>query len=397
MAKGFVPSAYFKKINTTTLLSEFYQAHSILGFDAIPESTPKKDAVRQMAEFYQNIDPSQRIDLEPVLIKIAKLSTKTGARICTLLATEKGIAMDLSEFVTATAGDKVLYYATNHAELLDETLFLTEFYENKGYYTYPSPHREIIELESKLSSLTNEFETVLRKETRGRFSFIETKVFDNRFHLLLSFEDYPKITPSVNFKEGILDRTTTMRPVKDVYFIYHPDRNEIDIKYAGSKKERDLCLETFLRINFESQLDTKQHLYDIQMFKDKTFTLTTNGAKGDLLSWRLQSLNLLFTESKQTLRLIAPKGRAMSDGVDDMWEIIENLHLTDRMGGIELKSVGLMLRFADQTTEKGVLNVNANITSTSCSLGNLSSQERLAKQILKDSGIDLGFVEKAVE
>lgn len=393
MAKGFIPSSYFKKINTTSLVHDFYEAHNVAGFDTIPETVPKKDAVRIMVEFYQALDPSVRIDLEPHFITLAKLSTKTGAKILGMLALEKKIVMDLAEFVTATFADKVLYYALHHNELLSEALFLTEFYENKGYYTYPSPHKELIEVESSLRALRNEFEIILRKETRARFSFLETKIFDGRIHLLLSFEDYPKLSPSVNFKEGVLDRTTTHRPVKDVYFIYHPDRDELDIKYLGSKKERDLCLETVLRIVFNTVLDTKKRVYDISLFKEKTFALTTHQAKGDFLSWRLQSLSLLFIETKQTLRLAAPTGRATSDGTVDMWEIMEKLSLTERLGGIEIKSVGLLMRFTDTATEKGVQKITCSITTTSCSLGNLSPQERLAKTILKDSRLDLGFVE----
>ena len=396
MAKGFVPTSYFKKIGTTKLLSEYYASKNILGFEPLAESIPKKEQLEIMTDFYKNIDPSIKIELDKEFTKISKLSTKSSASILARIATENKIKMDLAEYVGANASDKILYYATHHNELLSEAVFLSAFHEIRGYKTYPVPEKEINEIESKIISLKNEFERVVRKETRGRFSFIEHKTFDKRFYLLVSFEDYPMLIPCVNFKDDQLDLENIARPIKNIFIIYHPDTKELDIKYTGGKKERDLFLETVLRMLFDTQLDTKVQKYDVSGFSNKTMNLVTNTAVGDLLSWRMQGLGLIFPDTKQKLRLSAPKGRGASDGIEDMWNVVDSLNLTSKMNSAQIGSVSLSFRFADPTNDSGVITVNCSVNETNCSLGNLTSFERQAKKILKESNIDLGFVEEVV-
>lgn len=397
MAKGFVPTTYFKKINTTKLLSEYYISKKVFGFEPLAESIPKKEQLEIMTDFYKNIDPEIKIDLDKEFTKISNLSTKNGASILSQLAQEKNIKMDLADYVGANFTDKILYYATHHNELLSEALYLSAFHNIKGYKTYPVKDVNLNELESRILSLKNEFERIVSKETRGRFSFVDYKIYDKRFYLLMSFEDYPTIYPCVNFKNGELDFENIGRPIKNIYVIYHPDTKEIDIKYSGGKKDRDLFLETVLRMLFDSQLDAKIQKYAISIFLDKNVNLKINNASNNLLSWRMNGLSLIFKDSKQKLRLTAPKGRGINDGTKDIWNVIDSLSLTSKIDSAQPCSVSLSFIFADETNDKGINIVNCSISELNCSLNNLIPSERVIKKILKENEIDLGFVEETAK
>jgi len=194
---------------------------------------------------------------------------------------------------------------------------------------------------------------------------------------------------------GEVDRMAVFRPLKEVYFLYAPEDEELQIKYRGSWQEREKYLTAFLRIVFNKPFERMGRTYNLDVFKNRNFIIDYGEYAGLADMWLLRLMDLEFVGNKKKVILKVPAKNAAKTGVDEMWDLLDTLGLSRRMNEIRINNIEASIRFKNSNSKTGTKTVPFSINwKDTCSLGTLDEFERYTNSILEKSGIDHGFHEK---
>lgn len=395
---SFSPKKYFSKIQSADVLVKYYATHDIQAFFEIGEQTPRKTAVDIMLDFYKSLSPEQKYDIERELALVESLSTKHAPEIISKTLVKHGITNHEKEIECKTVHDSVLYYYVYHNDLMDEILFVHDFYTAKGYMLYEAKEVSLDVAELAMTECTREFKRIANKEDRVTECEIDYQVLGDMLYVSGSFDGEHLLTPGRDAKTGEIDRKKTTRKLEQIRIIYLPKDKEVLISYTGGKQEKLIFLDTFLRIVCSSGYEDKEQSYDMGFAKISDFDFSKTNKGVPLLTWKIKSIALAFGEgkTKKKIRLSLPSS-VQERGFAPLFSVIEEIHLEETFKSAAIENIALSFSFTDAQKPDKSVNVACTLSPTKCSLLPLFHYDRYARALLKQASIDKGFIEKAVK
>lgn len=397
MAKAFSVKNYFKKIHTPELLADLYEKHSIVAILGITDTTSRKNAVDIMMDFYKSLSPSQKIDIEKELAVINILSTKYSVALFISLLKQKGLPHDVTEVECKTDQDKVLYYYLRNKDVFDEVMFFHDFYISRGYMLYEANEVDLKTAEFAVTELAKEFKRIANKDDRATECDVTAKTLDGLLYIHATFEGATELSPSRDKITGEMDRTRTVRKQEEIKIVYLPEDKEVLISYTGSKYEKLIFLDTFLRVVCSCGFEDKVELFDLTAFKKQDFDFSKTNKGTPLLTWKIKAITLSFGDGEKTkkkMRLSLPS-TVQENGLNPLFSTLDELKLTTQFQGYTIENVALSFYFSDkQKSDKSVI-VSCSLSLNKSSLCPLFPYDKYARTLLKQAGIAGGFVENA--
>ncbi len=396
MAKSFSIKNYFKKIHTHELLADLYEKNSITAILGITESTSRKNAVDIMMDFYKSLSPSDRIEIEKELIVISTLSTKHSIPLFVSLLKEKKLPYDITTVECKTTEDRVLYYYLYHKDIFDEVMFFHDFYTSRGYMLYEAKEIDLVGALFSITELTKEFKRLANKDERATECDVTAKSLDGLLYLHATFEGGSHISPRRDSTTGELDRTRTVRKHEEVKIVYLPKDKEVLISYTGSKHEKLIFLDTFLRIVCSGAYIEKIESFDLKKIKNKDFDFSTSNNNTPLLMWKIKGITLSFggeEKSKKKMKLSLPS-TVQEDRLNPLFSTLDELSLSKQFQLYSIENVTLSFSFINKENPEKSINVSCSLSQNKSSLCPLFQYDRHARVLLKQSGIYEGFIDQ---
>lgn len=395
MAQSFSPKKYFQKIHTHEVLADFYETHAITAILGITDSTPRKNAVEIMIDFYKSLPPSQKIDIEKELTLISTLSTKHTIPLFNTVFKHKKIAVPETKNECKTDQDRILYYYLHHRDIFDEILFFHDFYSSRGYMLYEAKEVTLESAEFAITELTKEFKRIANKEDRATECILTAKSLDGLLYVHGVFDGVSELNPERNKETGELDRTKTRRRQEEIKIVYFPKDNYVIISYTGSRYEKLIFLDTFLRIVCNSHFEDKLQSCDIHAFKDKHFDFSKTNKSIPLLTWKAKSITLSFGSDKAKKKIkISLPGSSQERGLSSLFTTLEELQLEKNFALYNIENILLSFSFQDIQKPEKSTNISCSLSPNKISLCPLFPYDKYAMTLLKQAGIDTGFVEQ---
>lgn len=394
MSKAFSAKNYFKKIHTHELLVKLYEKHNIEAFFEITDTTSRKNAVDIMMDFYKSIEPAKKIDIEKELTLVSILSTKYSVPLFISLLKQKKLPYEETEIECKTDHDKVLYYYLYQKEIFDEVMFFHDFYLSRGYMLYEAKEVDMVAAEFATTELTKEFKRIANKEDRATECDVTAKSLDGLLYIHATFEGAQELRPKRDTVTGEIDRTRTIRKQEEVKIVYLPNDNEVLIAYTGSKYEKLIFLDTFLRVVCNCSFEDKIESFDLTQFKKQDFDFSKTNKGTPLLTWKIKAVTFSFgngEKTKKKMRLSLPS-TVQEYGLSPIFSTLEELELTSKLSSYTIENVALSFSFTDKQKSDKSANVSCSLSRNKSSLCPLFPYDRYARTILKQSGIDGGFV-----
>jgi len=396
---SYSPKSFFKHVKATDLLNLYFTHIGVEGFPQIDDAMAVKEKVENLVNFYNGIDAEQKEKIDRDFTLVTKLATDRGVQLLHDQAMARGEEVQLDEYIDSNVYDRSLFYYLHKPELFKEAAAVDEFYDLSGWKRFPvSKKMSFAKVQEKSEDLKQEFEKIFREEARGRYCFVEMYPHDEKLYIVISFQDYPQTSPQLDDEKGEFNRMGFYRPWKEIYFLYTPDQDELQIKYKGSNAEKDRYVQKFGNVVFNGSIDTSKRSYDIAKFKDKNFALNLNGYTREVAEWSVRALHLQFSGSGMKIALQVPARKATDSGTTDIWSLISHCRLENRMNELLVDRVDLVIKFNDDSARGGVRSVPFSINwKDTCTLNGIEDFDRKAQEILKNSGIDNGFTEEDSE
>jgi hypothetical protein len=396
---SFSPKKYFKKIGTPSLITKYYSAHDVEAHFPITEGTPRKQIVDMLIECHKNLPPEKKIIISQELAVLDTVSNKQTTLLLPSIFKEHKVIKN-EDIECITDADKMLHAYIYHNDVFNEILFLNDFYKNRSYMIYEAPEIDIKAAEYNLTELSKELARILNTEERTTDCDITGKVLNNILYVSAVFDGLPEITPTRNNETGELDRSNVRRKVEQIRFVYLPHDKEVLIAYKGNKQEKNILLDTFLRIvcggkGFEDKVES----FNLEVIKEKNFDFLTTKKNIPLLTWKIKAVTLAFggdEKFKKKIRITLPSS-IHSHGLTPLYEVLEEIGLPADLESFAIENVSFMFSFTDKTTPDATINTACAISLLKSSLCPLFEYERLSRTLLKQSGIDEGFIEQSTK
>jgi hypothetical protein len=401
MAQAFSIKNYFKKIYSPDVLVEFYKQHDIVALFEITDSTPRKNAVSAFVEFYNALPPEHKIDIEKEFALIASISTKYSAPIFSSILKEKKLP-EITQIECESDHDKVLYHYMFNREVFDDALFFHDFYSSRGYMLYEAGEVTLTETDLALTELKREFTRIANKDDNATECDFEHKTLDKMVYFAMTYDGKPIISAKKSVPDDGEVTTKTTRKQETVKIVYLPTDKEILISFTGGKYEKLIFLDTFLRIVCKSGYEGKVELFDLSSFSQHDFDFTKTNKGLPLLTWKLKATTLSFggtEKSKKKMKLMIPS-TPQEHGLAPLFSTLEEIGIVSDIKSYGVENVSLTFSFINSQKPDKSIPVACSLSKGKSSLCPLFPYDRIARTLLKQAGIEQGFVEpekKAVE
>jgi hypothetical protein len=392
MAQAFSAPRYFKKIYSADILIEFYKQHDIVTLFEITESTPRKNVINIFTDFYTTLPPEQKIDIEKELTLIASVSTKYTPMFLSSLLEEKNISK-VTQLECISDYDTVLYYYVFHKEIFDEIFFFHDFYSKRGYMLYEAKEVDLVSADLAMTELTREFTRLANKEDNATECDFSHKILHGLLYVTMTFKGKQMIGGQPGTVAEAAENSTVRRR-ETVKIVYLPNDKEVLITYTGSKYDKLIFLDTFLRVVCKSGYEGKVESYNLASFVDETFDFTKTNKGVPLLTWKIQGITLALGGSekqKKKVKLMIPSS-PQEYGMSPLRTTLDELELAAKAKQCRVENVSLSFSFSDSEKATKTARVTCSLSTTKSSLCSLFPYDRLARTLLKQAHIEQGFV-----
>ncbi len=387
MASTFSVKNYFKKIYSPEVLVAFYKQHNITALFEVTESTPRKNVVGMFVDFYNSLPPEEKIEIQEKLVLINSISTKYSGAIISSLLKEKKLS-EVTQLECVSDHDKVLYHYMFNPEVFNDVLFFHDFYSSRGYMLYEAKEVTLLEADLSMTALKKEFTRIANKEDNATECEYEHKALDGLLYFAMTFD-------GTSVLANAQEKNTPARRKELVKIVYLPTDKEILISYTGSKYEKLIFLDTFLRVVCASGYEGKVESFDLSCFSDADFDFRKTNKGVPLLTWKIKATTLSFggsEKSKKKMKLIIPS-TPQEHGLAPLFSTLEEIGIASTIKTYGVENVSLLFSFTNaQKADKSVL-VPCSISKGKSSLCPLFPYDRLARTLLKQAHIEQGFVE----
>lgn len=383
MASVFSPKQYFKKIHNHEIVSKLYKDNGIDAFFEITENTPRKNSSAILTDFYLALGETDKLTLSPIFSLVAKISHENTVDLLYALHAKRDGKVPEPLLECHTPYDTVLYYYTHEKTLFDEVLFFTSFYEKPSYMIYESKKVDLVEGNLALTELSREFTRIATKENETLVVNVEGKSLGQALYVRMK-----------TYKDDH-DSEHDINVLSMLRVIYLDQTQEVLIAYTGPKYEKQVFLDTFLRIVCNSSFDDKEELYTFTQFKKKDFDFGVHTRGVPYINWKIQSITLSYGSEniRKKIKLTIPtQGEAR--GMSALTEMTEELGM-ETISTYEIDSVSFAFFLPHSKKPNTSTKLPVTLSKHKSNLCPLFSSHRDARTILKNASIYEGFIEKA--
>lgn len=379
MAQTFSIKNYFKKIYSPALVTEFYKQHNITAIFEITEQTSRKNATDYFVDFYNSLSPEEKLNIGKILRDIHVISTKYAPLLFTALLKKHGLPYEVTQIECTSTQDKVLYYYVFHKDIFDEVAFFHSFYNNRGYMLYEAKKVDEATRDLAMSELKREFTRIATKEDDTNTPYFSYQELDNLLYVSMKFQ----VISDLSIKEHHLR------------IVYLPDEKEILISYTGTKYERLIFLDTFLRVVCGGGYEAKVESFNLTPFTDMSFDFKQISKDVPLLSWKVKNVTFSFGSEKvkKKIKFTLPSG-THEYGLNQLKTTLSEMRLLSEIKNCTLENINLSFTFPAIEDKNKTILVQAAISSKKTSLCPLFMHERFARSLLKQASIEKGFIEE---
>ena len=152
---------FLSSITENQILESLFKLNKIEGVPEIHDNMDKKDKAKIVYEFYKNLDPENRLEIEDTINLIGVLDNKHAQKIIKSkfkdTATLNTPLVTLSKSVT----DLAIAFYIEHFEKVEEISTIAHFYLKSGYKRFESNNKLVSDIDTKNDMLTED-----RKSTR---------------------------------------------------------------------------------------------------------------------------------------------------------------------------------------------------------------------------------------
>lgn len=397
MAKAFSPKNYFKKIYSAPLLTEYYKRHDIDAFFEITEQTARKNFIAIVTDFYATIPPAKKIDIEKELAFIQSISTKYAVPLFIALLKKNNLPFEETEIECNSDFDKVLYYYMYHKEIFDEVVFYHDFYSTRGYMLYEAKDVDLVAADMAMTTLSKDFTRIVNKEDGAIECDFTSKELDGLIYVAMSYEGGSILEAKKDASTGEVDRLRTVKKLEVLKIVYLPKDKEVLISYTGSKYEKLLFLDSFLRTVCNSGFEDKVESFDLSVFTNETFDFSKTNKGVPLLTWKVKSVTLSFggnEKAKKKMKLLIPSS-TQEYGMTPLLTTLGEIGILTKFKEYRIENIALSFSFTNAHKADKSISVACSISNNKSSLCPLFPYDRLARTLLKQAQIELGFIEQA--
>jgi hypothetical protein len=380
---------YASKIYAYELYNELFKKHNVSVFFEISDTIPRKTAIDIIQDTFKGIDIGKRIDIEKELSYVNSFSTEHSARIYSLLIQEKTKLPFEPEIECTSPQDIVLYAYLRHTDLLDDMLFLHDFYVSKSYVKYEAEDKGL-SFDEKQAELRKDFERLANKDDNATECLFTSKEIGNTLFLSATFEGKYELEEAIDAKTGALDRTRTKRKIEKVFVAYVKDEECVLIRGTVGKVQLTHFLDSFLRIACDVPYEGKKESFSLDAFKNLGFDFMTINKGTPLLRWKIKSIALSYANGKKSLRLTLPSP-LHSVGMTPLSESLDELGMTGNFDNFTITSLSLVFTFNDKEKEGKTKNVSISLSSQKSGLCPLFTEHNYVNKLLTLAGIHQGF------
>ena len=391
---SFSTKNYFKKIYAHELLTELYKRHDIVAIFEITEQTVRKNVIAILHDFYNSLPPEDKIDIQKELALLTSVSTAHATELFSSLLKERKIEKHETQIECTSDYDRTLYYYLFHKDLFDEVVFLHTFYIKPNYMLYEAKEVDLVAAELKVTELAKEFTRLANKEDRVTECLTESKMLNGMLYVNATFEGAQILTAKRDNVSGDIEKTKTAKKIEEVRIVYLPKDKEILISYTGSKYEKLLFLDTFLRIICGCGYEEKIESFDLSSFKDESFDFSKTNKGTPLLMWKIKAVTFSFGNEKQKnkMRISLPSSQ-QEHGLHPLFTCLEELQMKGQFKNYTIENVTLSFSFTDKNKGDKAVNVPVTASLIKSSLCPLFFYHRYARTLLKQAHIENGFIE----
>ena len=387
MASAFSTKNYFKKIYSPLVLTEFYKKHNITAIFEVTESTPRKTIVGLFNDFHASLSPEEKITTEEELAIVSSVSSPYAANLLTLILKEKNLS-SVTTIECASEYDVVLYHYIFNRDIFDELAYFHIFYSNRGYMLYEAKEVDLISAVYACTELQKEFTRIINKDDNATECAFEQKVLDGLLFIKVNF-DGGKIVTARKEKQSLVKKQ------EEIKIVYIPEQKEVLITFTGSKYEKLIFLDTFLRIVCKSGYDGKVESFDLTKFSETDFDFSNSNKGIPLLTWKAKAVTLTFGGSekqKKKMKLTIPS-TPQEHGLAPFRTTLEEIGILSKVKEYGVDNVSINFSFTHKEKSDKSVQVSCSLSQIKSPLCPLFPYDRYARTLLKQAGIEKGFIE----
>lgn len=394
---SFSAKKYFSKIYTTELLTELYKKHGAEAFIEINDQTPRKTAVNMMLESFNSIDPEQKIDIEKELTFISSFSSDNTALLAQKLFKEINSKEFETEIECISPHDIILYFFLRHNDLVEDLIFLHEFYLSKNYFKYEALEYKKENLNTGLHELKNDWERIANENSNATDCEFTSKEIEDILYIRQVYEGSYERQVKMNKKTGEVDRANAVRKIETIRLAYLPKEKLVLVSGNINKQKKLYFMDSFLRIICKCGYEGKIESFDISPFKDLSFNFLNINKGTPLMKWKIKNITLSYKEGKKKLRL-GLNSDSNTLGLDPLSETLEELGMKNKFDSFNIDSLSLSFSFnnedlsAQAGKENTMINVSCSISKGKTNLCPLFKYDNYALKLLKLGNINQGFI-----
>jgi hypothetical protein len=242
---------------------------------------------------------------------------------------------------------------------------------------YEAKAVELKDASFTITELSKEYKRILDKEDLGAEYVNDHKLFNNHLYYKMNMTGVGK-----NKRED------------EVRVVYMPSEKEIIISYTGSKYEKLLLLDTFLRIVCKDGYLERVESYELNSFKKETFDFSAFSKGLPFTSWKIKgvTLSLGTKEAKKKIKVALPS-KQESRGLSPLFTFYKELGIDAIIPTTDLDSISFSMYFIDQKKKEKTVHVPVTLSKTKVSLCPIYPYHAFARAILKEANMYQGFVE----
>lgn len=356
----------------------------ITGIPEIHENMNKKDKAKVIYEFYKNLDPEYRLELEDNISLIGVLDNKHAQKIIKSKYSKTDVVEGRKEstlntpliILSKTYTDLAIAFYIEHFEKVEEVKNITNFYLKSGYKRYEANDKLFKDIGTKMDQLSEKFTELLSENENTTHVEVSTYEYDKKYFTTIKY-----------------DKNT-----KEILFVFIPELKELLMRASGNFERLFSFAENYLRIMNGFSINPKELEFDLSYFinifdKEKKIaeqSLTTPlMPHADTKSWQMLSINLERNATKQKINLTFPASKEAvgKSGFAEMMDIFreENIKL------YEVTKLRIKADVTDTSVKKGHSTTSITLEKNKANLNLLKPEHVSLSKILLDNKVCLGW------
>ncbi len=369
-------------INTKSheVLCSFFKNYELGDVPFVPETSSPKDRGSILIEYFKNIeDADKKKTVAKDIGGIATLCNIDGAKILENIFKDSG---NLELIMSESLNDIAISYFLNDNKLFLEAKKVYEAYTKTGWQRYPAEKKVVKDLDEVNKNLKDVFKNILSNQNNTAengeeetVATVQTTRFEDLYITIISEADV------------------------NIYLVYMPDHGEVLVKAKGKKETLYEYAETYMRNMTGESIENKVIAYDVSRFLDlqnEDNILAPLGNFTGVRSWHMKNIELANNNLKQKIKLSFP---ALSEkpGCGQMWEMLNELKLKDRLETFQILKVNIMFSLFDENNTDSKINVNLSLSSSASNLNIINKRHRTVDEMLKSALVNIGFIDLDTE